>query len=649
MKFSCDQCHAQYMIADEKLGERGAKVRCKKCEHIIIVRPAAQQEEHSAADPAHAESGFQEPATDPGEAATSLGGAAVVPPEDSALGAGTDVDHAAQGKQAAADRAAAAQRGAAETDFSAASAGDATAAESNASTAKTGGLDGFGDAFDATFAAAASETAGADSAAESSAFAPGGLGDQVTAADATPGPAAMSNEGSDAGIGTAFDSLFGGGAAAGPAALPESPAPAASTTSAGEREWYVAIDDSQVGPIDLLEVEQRWDARDLTEDSLAWKSGMADWVPVAEIPGLAYLISERPHLNADAGLGSSFTNESTADGSATHTPAENLVPMSFGGTDAQTADVAWKPSAASALSSLVQEELVQQPGEAPDPVNPVSPASPATPEGLPDMGGLPGIAAPPPAADPFANAGSGFPAGFSMPTAPLPNQGGGLRAIHLVAAVLFLGVVGGGAFIALQFMNGQRLLGVQGPAVTVAVRGTETPPLATGVIAGTTTPVAKPAGTGANSPAPASPGVVAPSPPSETVKKPKKRKNKPRVKKDAGMGQIFSEPKKKKPDLESLGKKDIVDGFRRSAKNLKPCLKVARNKGEILPGKHKLVLNWTIKANGSVSGGRLTAPANLMGTSLTSCFAKAMKRWRFPSSRKDVPVRNFPFGPFTVR
>ena len=37
MKFLCDQCQAQYMIADEKVGPKGVKVRCKKCGHIISV------------------------------------------------------------------------------------------------------------------------------------------------------------------------------------------------------------------------------------------------------------------------------------------------------------------------------------------------------------------------------------------------------------------------------------------------------------------------------------------------------------------------------------------------------------------------------------------------------------------------------------
>ncbi|MCA9553505.1 MAG: zinc-ribbon domain-containing protein, partial [Myxococcales bacterium] len=39
MKFTCDSCGAQYLIADEKIGPRGVKVRCKKCSHVIILRP----------------------------------------------------------------------------------------------------------------------------------------------------------------------------------------------------------------------------------------------------------------------------------------------------------------------------------------------------------------------------------------------------------------------------------------------------------------------------------------------------------------------------------------------------------------------------------------------------------------------------------
>ena len=39
MKFSCDSCGAQYQISDAKLGARGVKVRCKRCQKMLVVRP----------------------------------------------------------------------------------------------------------------------------------------------------------------------------------------------------------------------------------------------------------------------------------------------------------------------------------------------------------------------------------------------------------------------------------------------------------------------------------------------------------------------------------------------------------------------------------------------------------------------------------
>ena len=42
MKFTCDSCGAQYMISDDKVGPNGVKVRCKKCQNVVLVRRAAE-------------------------------------------------------------------------------------------------------------------------------------------------------------------------------------------------------------------------------------------------------------------------------------------------------------------------------------------------------------------------------------------------------------------------------------------------------------------------------------------------------------------------------------------------------------------------------------------------------------------------------
>ncbi|NJK90111.1 MAG: hypothetical protein HC923_12475, partial [Myxococcales bacterium] len=39
MKFQCEQCGAKFLIADEKLGPAGARVRCKKCQHLMHIPP----------------------------------------------------------------------------------------------------------------------------------------------------------------------------------------------------------------------------------------------------------------------------------------------------------------------------------------------------------------------------------------------------------------------------------------------------------------------------------------------------------------------------------------------------------------------------------------------------------------------------------
>jgi hypothetical protein len=79
------------------------------------------------------------------------------------------------------------------------------------------------------------------------------------------------------------------------------------------------------------------------------------------------------------------------------------------------------------------------------------------------------------------------------------------------------------------------------------------------------------------------------------------------------------------------------------------CIKAARAKRELAPGKHTLVLDWTIRANGSVTNPRLKGPAYVTNTSLPDCFARGMRKWSFPASKDGAPVRNFGFGPFSVK
>jgi predicted Zn finger-like uncharacterized protein len=51
MKIVCDACQAKYSIADEKVQGKAFKIRCKKCNHIIVVRTGGERAAAVAAEP----------------------------------------------------------------------------------------------------------------------------------------------------------------------------------------------------------------------------------------------------------------------------------------------------------------------------------------------------------------------------------------------------------------------------------------------------------------------------------------------------------------------------------------------------------------------------------------------------------------------
>jgi predicted Zn finger-like uncharacterized protein len=39
LNFSCDNCGRKYSIGDDRVGDKGVKIRCKHCQHVIVVKP----------------------------------------------------------------------------------------------------------------------------------------------------------------------------------------------------------------------------------------------------------------------------------------------------------------------------------------------------------------------------------------------------------------------------------------------------------------------------------------------------------------------------------------------------------------------------------------------------------------------------------
>ncbi len=53
-----------------------------------------------------------------------------------------------------------------------------------------------------------------------------------------------------------------------------------------EKVWYIKIEEEPEGPYSFEELQ--WDSR-ITLDTLAWREGMPQWLPIREITELAFL------------------------------------------------------------------------------------------------------------------------------------------------------------------------------------------------------------------------------------------------------------------------------------------------------------------------------------------------------------------------
>jgi predicted Zn finger-like uncharacterized protein len=154
-------------------------------------------------------------------------------------------------------------------------------------------------------------------------------------------PAAAAAAGGSAGLdvelGQAFDTAFGDqpaqGAPAGDADLAKTqlmgsedeariaaPAPSPAPT-----EWYVAIGQAQVGPLPLAEVKRKWEAGDVGPDSLVWRPGMADWLPLSSVAELAGYLAPVPRAPSQAAQGEASPQPAREKPAATPAPADDVI------------------------------------------------------------------------------------------------------------------------------------------------------------------------------------------------------------------------------------------------------------------------------------------------------------------------------------
>lgn len=125
-------------------------------------------------------------------------------------------------------------------------------------------------------------------------------------------------------------------------------------------EWFVAVNEVQTGPLHEMRVKELWDRGEIGPDSLTWRQGLPDWIPLSDVGELAALLAPRP------------SRPLFSPGAATPVPPSVMtVPVesafSAGGMTrtvrsevpvaTATPENGFRPSATAALASLVKDEI----------------------------------------------------------------------------------------------------------------------------------------------------------------------------------------------------------------------------------------------------------------------------------------------------
>src|SRR5580704_6224144 len=67
--------------------------------------------------------------------------------------------------------------------------------------------------------------------------------------------------------------------------------------------WHLVINQDQVGPMSVGEVQQRFASGEIDGETFAWREGFADWLPLAQVDVFAALITSGSTTSAHGGGG----------------------------------------------------------------------------------------------------------------------------------------------------------------------------------------------------------------------------------------------------------------------------------------------------------------------------------------------------------
>jgi TonB family protein len=105
-------------------------------------------------------------------------------------------------------------------------------------------------------------------------------------------------------------------------------APGGESAAADDAVWHLVINQDQVGPMTVAEVQQRFAAGEVDGESFTWREGFADWLPLSQVDAFAGLVASGSTTNAIGGgggaaaIGAMFGSGDDAGGTTRSDPGD---------------------------------------------------------------------------------------------------------------------------------------------------------------------------------------------------------------------------------------------------------------------------------------------------------------------------------------
>ncbi|MHB8879326.1 MAG: AgmX/PglI C-terminal domain-containing protein [Myxococcaceae bacterium] len=122
--------------------------------------------------------------------------------------------------------------------------------------------------------------------------------------------------------------------------------------------WYLGLELRQLGPLTAAQVEELWSAGELGIDTLCWRGGFDEWMPLSRVPELIAVLAPKPKEQVASRTASLLATLAREDLAALSRPK----PPKPAAPPEPVSDQTWAPQVAAVTPLRVEISWAQLPG-----------------------------------------------------------------------------------------------------------------------------------------------------------------------------------------------------------------------------------------------------------------------------------------------